>query len=464
MVEYINNDTVCAVSTPAGSGAIAVVRLTGNRSLEIIEKIFHHSKSKGITHSTCTYGTIYDGEDIVDEVLVSFFKSPHSYTGEDIVEISCHGSRYIQQKILELLVKHGARIALPGEFTFRAFRNKKLDLTQSEAVADLIASENRKSHDIAISQLKGNYSQRIKQLKDKLTELLSLLELELDFSDEEVEFAQRDEFISLLTTIENELQSMINSFELGNTLRNGIPVAIIGKPNVGKSTLLNCLLNEEKAIVSEIPGTTRDVIEDIINIDGYLFRFIDTAGLHKTDDEIENKGIERTIDMLRKAMIVLHVFDVSNIDREQLLEEKTEFSKYLSDSDINNIMWIMVGNKVDSVESLPSCYSELEDMDTIYISAKRHENIEMITDRLCKYVKTNDISDSTVVTSARHYDSMQKALEEIMTVKKSFSDNVPTDLISIDLHLALYNLSVIIGDVTTDDVLDTIFSRFCIGK
>ena len=285
MNNYINNDTITAISTPVGVGAIAMIRMSGTESLEILDCFFRHSANTTIGHRTCVYGQIYDNCELVDDVIVTYYKSPESYTGEDMVEISCHGSVYIQQTILDLIVRNGARLALPGEFTFRAYRNGKLDLAQSEAVSELITSENKKSHDIAISQLKGRYSSRIKSLRDRLVELLSLLELELDFSDEDVEFAKRDEFMALLDTLESELKSLINSFDLGNALRNGIPVTIIGKPNVGKSTLLNCLLDEDKAIVSDIPGTTRDIVEDVININGYVFRFIDTAGLHKTDDK-----------------------------------------------------------------------------------------------------------------------------------------------------------------------------------
>lgn len=463
MKSYINNNTICAISTPAGTGAIAIIRMSGEQSKDIIEKIFYPYNKESLKHSYCSVGTIKDtNNELIDEVVVSYFKAPKSYTGEDLVEIACHGSNYIQQKILELLIRVGAYQALPGEFTYRAFKNGKLDLSQAEAVADLIISENKQSHDVAVSQLKGNYSSNIKKLKEKLVNFASLLELELDFSDQDVEFANRDQMIQLLNTIEYELKTMISSFELGNAIRNGIPVAIIGKPNVGKSTLLNILLNEDKAIVSNIPGTTRDIIEDTININGYLFRFIDTAGLRDTDNPIETMGIERTIDKINNAKIILYLIDLSNEDESELLNEIKDFkSKYTQQKDKH---FFLICNKIDEVNQLPKWYTQLSSLNPIYISAKRRENINLIVDAICNIVKDMEIKNNTVITNIRHVEAMQKALESVKSAKQAFFDNIPTDLISIDIRDSLYHLSSILGEVTTNDILENIFTNFCIGK
>lgn len=479
MNNYINNDTIAAISTPAGAGAIAMIRMSGTESLKILDCFFRHSANTTIRHRTCVFGQIYDNCELVDDVIVSYYKSPESYTGEDMVEISCHGSVYIQQTILDLIVRNGARLALPGEFTFRAYRNGKLDLAQSEAVSELITSENKKSHDVAISQLKGRYSFRIKSLRDKLVELLSLLELELDFSDEDVEFAKRDEFMALLDTIEGELKSLICSFDLGNALRNGIPVTIIGKPNVGKSTLLNCLLDEDKAIVSDIPGTTRDIVEDVININGYVFRFIDTAGLHKTDDVVENMGIERTMEKIKNAKIILHVVDATNADSDSIKREMAEFQSYLHEeaSYPSSKKWVVVVNKIDKAGNMDNiqCTDDVCDrddksidgdseFDQIFISAKKGENIKAINDLLCDYVKSQDIDSRTIVTNVRHVEAMREALAAIQSACKGFEDGIPTDLIAIDVHQASYSLGSIIGEISNNELLDSIFGHFCIGK
>ena len=480
MNNYINNDTITAISTPVGVGAIAMIRMSGTESLEILDCFFRHSANTTIGHRTCVYGQIYDNCELVDDVIVTYYKSPESYTGEDMVEISCHGSVYIQQTILDLIVRNGARLALPGEFTFRAYRNGKLDLAQSEAVSELITSENKKSHDIAISQLKGRYSSRIKSLRDRLVELLSLLELELDFSDEDVEFAKRDEFMALLDTLESELKSLINSFDLGNALRNGIPVTIIGKPNVGKSTLLNCLLDEDKAIVSDIPGTTRDIVEDVININGYVFRFIDTAGLHKTDDVVENMGIERTMEKIKNAKIILHVVDATKADRDSIKREMTEFQSYLHEeaSSPSSKKWVVVVNKIDKAGNMGKhiqCTNDVcdrdvklidgdNDSDWIFISAKKGENIKAIIDLLCDYVKSQDIDSRTIVTNVRHVEAMREALAAIQSACKGFEDGIPTDLVAIDVHQASYSLGSIIGEISNNELLDSIFGHFCIGK
>ncbi|MDL2239068.1 tRNA uridine-5-carboxymethylaminomethyl(34) synthesis GTPase MnmE [Bacteroidales bacterium OttesenSCG-928-K03] len=461
MSDYFNSDTICAISTPQGNGAIAVVRLSGDKSLEIASKIFQPVGKDIPKHATMQFGTVFYNNEILDEVMLCWFQAPRSYTGEDVVEISCHGSIYIQQKLLESLVINGARLALPGEFTFRAYRNNKLDLAQSEAVADLIQSENKQSHDIAIKHLKGGYSSSIKELRDKMINLAALFELELDFSEEDVEFANRDEMFLLLNTIEYELDSLIKSFELGNVLKNGIPVAIIGKPNVGKSTLLNILLNEEKAIVSDIPGTTRDAIEDVININGYLFRFIDTAGLRKATDTIEAIGIERTYEKINKAEIILHLIDLSNTDESEVFNELKEFSEHLEDK---SKKWILIGNKADEVNELPKWFKKLVDLNTIFISAKRNENINLIIDHISDYVEQKKMTGATIVTNTRHYEAMLRALDSILSVKESFANNIPTDLVAIDLRNALYHLGSITEEVSSNDILGEIFGSFCIGK
>ncbi|MDD4142550.1 MAG: tRNA uridine-5-carboxymethylaminomethyl(34) synthesis GTPase MnmE [Bacteroidales bacterium] len=465
MISYCNNDTICAISTPPGCGAIAVIRLSGSEARDIALKSFIPKANKTLSHSTCVYGSFLDNNgEMVDETVTAYFQAPHSYTGEDLVEISCHGSVYIQKTILEILVSNGARLALPGEFTFRAYRNGKLDLAQSEAVADLISSENKQAHDVAVRHLKGTYSSFIKELRDKLLHLLSLLELELDFSEEDVAFADRTELINLLETIEKEVTALAKSFELGNALKTGIPVAIIGKPNVGKSTLLNALLKEDRAIVSDIPGTTRDVIEDVININGYPFRFIDTAGLHATQDVIESIGIEKTIERINKADIVLHVVDLTQTDIKSLQSEIDEFTGHITD---DTKKWIIVGNKEDKIDSVPEWGSITANglpIDTVIISAKQKLNINQINETLYQYVESKGVTGVPTVTGVRHYEALIRALESIASAKKAFADNVPADLLAIDIRQTAFNLGSIVGDISTEDVLSSIFSKFCIGK
>ncbi len=458
---YIH-DTICAVATPPGEGAIAVIRLSGEKSVEIINKVFKKKgKFNGFESHKLHLGTISDDEGTVDEVLVSYFKAPHSYTGEDVMEISCHGSEYIQQRLIELFITLGARLANPGEFTLRAFLNGKMDLSQAEAVADLIASHSKSAHSMAIKQMRGGFSEKIKSLRHQLLNLASLMELELDFSEEDVEFADRNEFMKITGELITELTKLKNSFKLGNVLKKGIPVAIIGKPNTGKSTLLNALLNEEKAIVSDIPGTTRDSIEDTIVIEGNTFRFIDTAGLRQSDDTIENLGIERTYDKIKQASIVLYVCDISDVNKESMEQVLNEFKSYIKDE---NKSFILVANKIDKLEEIPSHLKEILNMQTVFVSAKRRENIHLLAETLVNVLKEKGNIDDIIVNNSRHYEAISKALEALEQVKEGIDNNIPTDLTAIDLRQALYYLGSITGEVTTDEILGNIFSKFCIGK
>lgn len=459
------NDTICALSTPPGMGAIAVIRVSGPESFRTIASIFHPAGKSidwtGVPSHTIHLGMIGDPDRPVDEVLVSFFRAPHSYTGEDVAEISCHGSVYIQQKILELLISHGIRHARPGEFTFRAFTNRKFDLSQAEAVADLIAAHSDTSHDLALTQMRGGFSRRIRELRDALVEFTSLIELELDFSEEHMIFADRADLKVLLNRIDKELRLLIDSFRLGNVIRTGIPVAIVGKPNVGKSTLLNAILNEEKAIVSEIPGTTRDAIEDTIVIGGYSFRFIDTAGLRAAEDAIETIGIGRTWQKIGEASIILYVFDVS----EQSYEEVSEAIRELKESAGERpYSLVLVGNKTDKLEELPKHFPELVEYETIFVSGKRRENIHLVAEHLVEVVEKTRTTDPAIVSNARHHHALHNALDAVVAVRQGLSDGQSPDLVTIDIRKALYHLGEITGEITTDEILGAVFSRFCIGK
>ena len=462
---YSGKDTICAIATPQGTGAIAVIRLSGPESLQIAFQYFKPTNSAisvlSIESHKLYFGKIIFENTLIDEVLLSYFKAPASYTGEDVVEISCHGSEFVQQKIIEILLLKGARSANPGEFTMRAFLNRKLDLSQAEAVADLIASQSKMAHQLAINQMRGGFSDKIKALRTKLLNFASLIELELDFSEEDVEFADRKQMKSLVSELKNELTYLIDSFKIGNVIKKGIPVAIIGKPNVGKSTLLNAILNEEKAIVSEIPGTTRDFIEDTIIIDGYAFRFIDTAGLRHSDDLVESLGIQRTYDKIGQATLILYVFDISDTDKNQVSEIIQEFKHYIEDE---NKYFILVGNKIDQLSELPTHLKEILELDTLFVSAKRKENIHLLAKTLVSKVKNKSIVSDVMVSNTRHYDALQNSLKAILQVEQGFENSLTTDLIAIDIHQALHYLGTITGEVTTNEVLGNIFSKFCIGK
>jgi tRNA modification GTPase len=459
----LNKDTITALSTPPGVGAIAVIRLSGVDTLKICESIFIPNKktklSEQKTH-TIHLGKIMDGDIVLDEILLSIFKTPHSYTGEDVAEISCHGSGFIQQQILQLLIRKGARMANAGEFTMRAFLNGKFDLSQAEGVADLIASNSEASHQVAISQMRGGFSAKIKILRENLIDFASLIELELDFSEEDVEFADRDDLKNLVLSIQRIVTRLIDSFELGNVIKNGIPVAIVGKPNAGKSTLLNTLLDEERAIVSEIPGTTRDTIEDEINIEGILFRFIDTAGIRDTIDVIESLGVSKTFEKIRQSAIVIYLFDVHEITSSELkLIEKDIESK------LNNAQLVLIGNKIDK-EDAEYTRKEFEEFkDLILISAKEKLNIDQLKKHLINLFDKRTINVSeTIVTNARHVESLRNTQKALINILNGLNQNISGELLAVDIRNALHHLGMITGEVTNEDLLKNIFSRFCIGK
>ena len=458
----ISNDTIIALATSSGVGAIAVIRLSGEDAITAVNKHFTSKFGKKELTTVATHtihlGNIIDGNRIIDEVLVSVFKNPNSYTGENVVEINCHGSVYIQQEILQLFIKNGVRNANPGEFTLRAFLNGKMDLSQAEAVADLISSNSAASHQVAMQQMRGGFSTEIEQLRTQLLNFASLIELELDFAEEDVEFADRTEFNNLVNKISAVLKRLIDSFALGNVLKNGIPVAIVGEPNVGKSTLLNTLLNEEKAIVSHIEGTTRDAIEDQISIDGVTYRFIDTAGIRHTEDFVENIGIQKTFENIEKAQLVLHLIDSSKIaslkTKINELEEKYPSKKILT-----------IINKADllteqEISNLNSQYSNL-----IILSAKHKTGIHQLTETLTGLANKGALSNNeTIVSNSRHFEALNNAFIAIKEVQKGIDDEISSDLFAIDIRQALFHLGEITGEVTTEDLLGNIFANFCIGK
>ncbi|MBW8243330.1 tRNA uridine-5-carboxymethylaminomethyl(34) synthesis GTPase MnmE [Muricauda oceani] len=452
-------DNIVALATPSGTGAIAVIRVSGPDAITLVDKLFKSIKDKKLVKQkshTIHLGNIVDGDKILDEALVSIFKGPHSYTGENVVEISCHGSPFIQQQIIQLLLRNGCRSASAGEFTLRAFLNGKMDLSQAEAVADLIASDSEAAHDIAMQQMRGGFSNEIQELRQELLNFASLIELELDFSQEDVEFADRTQFNELLTKISNVLKKLIDSFALGNVIKNGIPVAIVGQPNVGKSTLLNVLLNEERAIVSEIAGTTRDTVEDHISIKGIGFRFIDTAGIRETVDVVEKIGIERTFEKIEKARLIIYLFDGMDFDKSELQQIQQRYP---------NKRLLPICNKVDLLNPNQKEKIQSEIPDVLFLSAKLKEGISELEGRLLSLVDSGALSgDTTIVTNSRHYDALLKALEEIQKVKEGLDMELSSDLMAIDIRQALYHLGEITGSVTTDDLLGNIFSNFCIGK
>jgi len=461
---FNQNDTVCAVSTPAGVGAIALIRISGTKSFGILRKIFVPAQKfseQPMPVRTLHYGKIVFKDETIDDVLVSIFRAPHSYTGEDMAEINCHGSMYIQKRIMEVLLASGARLASAGEFTLRSFMNGKLDLAQAEAIADLISATSKNAHDLALSQMRGGFSDKIKELRAKLLRFASMIELELDFSEEDVEFADRHELQHLTNEMKNEVQALLDSFSQGNVLKNGIPVAIIGKPNVGKSTLLNALLNEERAIVSEIPGTTRDTIEDTLTIRGVTFRFIDTAGLRKSTNEIEQLGIERTYQKINQAQVILYVIDISQTTVDDIKNDLADFRQHISD---NEKKFIVIANKIDQLVKTPVKFRELVELETIFVSAKRKENISQITDSLLRSVNIADVADRAVVSNIRHYEALNRTLLALVNIGNALEEHVSADLLSTDIHAALHFLGEITGEITTEDLLGEIFGKFCIGK
>jgi tRNA modification GTPase len=465
----ISQETIVALASPSGAGAIAVIRISGKNALPIAESIFQSVSGKKIntqkTH-TIHLGHIVDEGKTYDQVLLSIFKNPNSYTGEDVIEISCHGSTYIQQQIIQLLLRKGCRMAQAGEFTLRAFLNGKLDLSQAEAVADLISSDNEASHQIAMQQMRGGFSSEIAKLREELLNFASLIELELDFAEEDVEFADRTQFKELLTRIEFVLKRLIDSFAVGNVIKNGIPVAIVGEPNVGKSTLLNALLNEERAIVSDIAGTTRDTIEDELVIDGIGFRFIDTAGIRETKDVVESIGIKKTFEKIEQAQVVLYLFESLKF-KVQCSEYIIEIEKIKNQFPLKPL--VVVINKIDllSETEILKIKEQLETLNVKLqtISAKNNIGIEDLKSQLLSFVNTGALrNNETIVTNTRHYDSLLKALEEIQKVRFGLDGGLSSDLMAIDIKQALYYFGEITGEVTNDELLGNIFANFCIGK
>ena len=454
--------TICAIATAAGTGAISIIRISGKDTFAICDKICSKNISAKATH-TIHFCKIYDNEEIIDEVLVSVFKGSKSYTGEDSVEISCHGSVFIQQRIMELLLKHSAKLAEPGEFTLRAFMNGKLDLSQAEAVADLIHSSSKSMHGAAMNQMRGGFSKEISSLRTQLLNFASLIELELDFSEEDVEFASRSDFKNNVLNTQRVIEKLMSSFQYGNVIKNGVPVAIVGKPNVGKSTLLNVLLNEEKAIVSEIPGTTRDIIEDTIGIQGISFRFIDTAGIRHTTDVIESLGIERTYDNVRKASIVLLL-----VDGAETIESIEDQIKSLHIEKNQQIALII--NKIDKIpvsENILSLKTKNNNelVQIISISAKKQENIYNLHTFLLQSTNIKSLSDNDIViTNIRHFEALSNSLEAGKRVLEGIDNKLTTDLLAQSIREMLFHLGTITGEITTDEILGNIFSKFCIGK
>ena len=456
----VNKETIIALATPNGLGAISVIRISGNNSIKITEKLFKSNKNKLLSNQkshTVHLGHIMKGNHELDEVLITLFKGPYSYTGENTIEISCHGSTYIQKEIINLFIDNGIRIANPGEFTLRAFLNGKMDLNQAEAVADLIASENEGSHKLAMQQMKSGFSNDLKKLRAELLHFSSMIELELDFSQEDVEFAERNDFKNLTNKIKSELKILIDSFQSGNVLKNGISVAIAGKPNAGKSSLLNTLLNEDKAIVSDIPGTTRDSIEDSLIINGINFRFIDTAGLRETNDVIESKGIEKTKEKIKKAKILLYLFDINDTNINEIKNSLDSFRR-------DDLSIILVRNKIDLKINNKNLLNDLKKLELIEISATEKKSVLKLKERLIDEVNLLNPYTDVIISNSRHYEALKKALKAIEEVNKGLKENISGDLLSVDIRRSIEFLAEITGEITNDDVLSNIFANFCIGK
>lgn len=447
-------NTIAAISTPPGVGGIAVVRLSGPEAFAIAAQ---HTAMPPEGREV-RFALFRAGVTVLDEVVVTIFRAPHSYTGEDTVEIACHGSLYVQQTLLQALLATGARLAEPGEFTRRAFLNGRLDLSQAEAVADLIDSTNAASHRLAMSQLRGGYAQRLAALRQQFVELASLLELELDFSDEEVEFADRAQLLALLDAVEEECRRLCDSFRLGNAIKNGIPVAIVGRPNVGKSTLLNALVGEERAIVSAIAGTTRDTVEDTMTFNGVAYRFIDTAGIRHSDDAIEREGIERSYRAVEKAQVVLYM-----VEAGQLSGATAELEELRSHVCLDGKQLIVLASKIDKAGQSPETVADAA-VPQIAISAKTGQGLDLLRQQLSSCQRAGTADTAPLVTNIRHYEALQNVLSATAHVRDGLRQNLPADLVVIDLRDALHHLGTITGQVASDEVLGTIFSRFCIGK
>lgn len=452
------DDTIVAVATAPGLGAIAVIRLSGPDTYAICNGLFPAKDLLQQASHTLHFGNIVSNGHIIDEVVVSLYKGPRSYTGEDVIEISCHGSPYIQQQIIDATIKAGARLAKPGEFTQRAFLNGKLDLTQAESVADLIASNSAASHQTAMQQMRGGFSKELHALREQLITFSALIELELDFSQEDVEFADRTGLYTLVTNATGVVKHLIDSFRMGNVIKNGVNTAIVGKPNAGKSTLLNTLLNENRAIVSDIAGTTRDTIEEILNIDGILFRLIDTAGIRESLDTIESIGVQKTMEKIREAGVVVYLFDVNELT-------ETDIRNQIATFESQSVNYLLVGNKTDITgeAAIRTKFAGISEI--LFISAKNHAHIQDLKDALVHKVLAGDVNtEDTIITNARHHAALQEVLKSLQDVKQGMDNGLPGDLLALDIRLCLHYLGEITGEVTNEDRLDYIFSKFCIGK
>lgn len=453
-------DTICALATPNGIGALGIIRVSGKDSISIVNGVFKGKNLNEEPSHTVHYGFIVDEDETIDEVMVSIFLAPKTFTAENLVEISCHGSQYIEQQLLALLLKKGCRLAFAGEFTQRAFLNGRIDLSQAEAVADLIAAENKASHDMALSQMRGGFSSLLKELRVELLDLASLLELELDFSEEDVEFADRSQFIQLMDQILGVINPLIESFSYGNALKNGVPVTILGKPNAGKSTLLNALLQEERAIVSEIAGTTRDTIEESLIINGIHFRFIDTAGLRDTEDQIEAIGVAKALQKAKEASIILYLADLQQLDWKEI---KSDLDKFQRD----NVHILICLTKLDTICSFTT--SEIpEDISQNYtvltISAKENSNLSELKESMHSYIESQKVASQTIINNVRHLNALIRSRESLLLCEEGLKTGISSELVAIDLRRALEALGEIVGQVSNDELLGNIFSKFCIGK
>src|SRR5215204_1031747 len=469
------DDTIVALATPPGIGAIGVIRVSGKETFGIVNALFPSKDLLQQPSHTLHVGLVKDGDKVLDEAVVSLYKSPRSYTGEDVIEISSHGSPFVLQQIIDACINKGARLAKAGEFTQRAFLNGKLDLAQAEAVADLIASNTEASSKAALNAIRGGFSLILKQLRERLLQFSALIELELDFSQDDVEFADRTQFYSLITEAQKTTQDLLESFKLGNVIRNGVQIAIVGKPNTGKSTLLNALLNENRAIVSDIAGTTRDTIEELINIDGVIFRLIDTAGIREhTSDIIEKIGVERSREKIQQADLVIYLFDITTETEEDLAQVVRDFEK-------QQVKYLLVGNKADLVsenQHIPISKNSSPDIRenlrpdiaenprlTIRVSAKLNQHIDLLKEKLVDVVLQGNVqSENAIVTNARHYHALKELYQSLKDIKEGLDNRIPTDLIALDIRRGLHYLGEITGEITNEDQLDYIFSKFCIGK
>jgi tRNA modification GTPase len=453
------DDTIVALATPPGVGAIGVIRLSGKQSIQIIDQLFPAKDLTRQPSHTLHVGLLKNQNVVLDEVVISLYRAPRSYTGEEVVEISCHGSPFIHQQVMDACMVKGARLAKPGEFTLRAFLNGKLDLTQAEAVADLIVSNSEASHRTALQNIRGGFSIALKDLREQLIQFSALIELELDFSQEDVEFADRSKLQHLIQTAGTQTQQLVDSFKLGNVIKNGVNVAIIGKPNAGKSTLLNVLLNEDRAIVSDIPGTTRDTIEEVVNIEGILFRLIDTAGIRAhTADVIESAGISKSFEKMHQADIVIYLFDVHEMGAEELQTIVTEMEQ-------QNLNFLLVGNKAEIVTEKEVSNYFSHNASVLFIGAKTGWQIENLKQRMVQMVLQDQVTtENTIVTNARHYHALKEVHQSLIEIQSGLENKIPGDLLALDIRRCLQFLGEITGEITNDDQLDYIFSKFCIGK